>query len=98
MSSDDAHAWLRVAAGEVSHLPRDILADACGEARKVCTHHGQIIPAILKEGEERLKLRRKIIRPEPLPPERQIEHHPWRPTADELAAIKAKATKSLRAK
>lgn len=97
MSGEDAHAWLRVAAGEVAHLPRDILAAACGEARKVCTHHGQIIPAIIKEGDERLNTRRKIVQPMPIPPERHLEHQRWSPTRDELEALKAATTKGLRA-
>ena len=97
MSGDDARAWLTVAAGEVKHLPRDILEAACAEARKTCTHHGQIIPAILKEGEERLRNRRKIVRADPLPPERQIEQHRWAPTREELEAIRAEAVKNLRA-
>lgn len=47
MSDDAAHEWLTVAATELAHMGPATLAAACREARKTCTHHGQIVPAIL---------------------------------------------------
>ena len=49
MGNEDAQAWLRVAAGELAHLPPDMLAKGCATARQTCTHHGQIVPTILKD-------------------------------------------------
>jgi hypothetical protein len=88
MSDENASTWLRIAAGEVRDLPRDLLVDGCAHARKTCTHHGQIVPAILKETEERLATRRKLASPvekfETLP-----APAPWKPTPEELAELKA---------
>lgn len=47
MSEDAATEWLAVAAGEVANMRPTVLKAACAEARKTCTHHGQIIPTIL---------------------------------------------------
>lgn len=96
MSAQDADAWLTVATGEVLHLPGDILEIACAAARRTCTHHGQIVPAILKEGEELLAMRR--VRLQPIPAERHLPAPaPWRPSEDELAALKADIANRLRA-
>lgn len=57
MGQAEAEEWLAVAATTLD-LPEDVLADAALEARKTCTHHGQIVPAILKESEERMRWRR----------------------------------------
>lgn len=63
MAQADADEWLRVAARELSYLPGDLLADGAAHARRTCTHHGQIVPAIIKETDERLAARRKATRP-----------------------------------
>lgn len=97
MSAEDADAWLITAAREVSYLPCDILAEACREVRRTATHHGQIVPGIIREGEERYQNRRKIVGPRPLPPEQQIEYHRWAPTREELEALKAQAASNLKA-
>lgn len=97
MSAEDADAWLITAAREVSYLPCDILAEACREVRRTATHHGQIVPGIIREGEERYQNRRKIVVPRPLPPEQQIEYHRWAPTREELEALKAQAASNLKA-
>lgn len=90
MSGDDAHAWLIVAAGEVSHLPRDILEAACAAARRTCTHHGQIVPAILKDSTDWLNSRRVWARPVKIAPGRCLPApDPWQPTREELDALKA---------
>jgi hypothetical protein len=47
MSDDAATEWLAVAASEVLNMEPSLFFDACAEARKSCTHHGQIIPAVL---------------------------------------------------
>ena len=59
MSDDQAEEWLVIAARAVCHLPLDILKYACGEAQGVATHHGQIVPAILKAGNTRFDERRR---------------------------------------
>lgn len=96
MSGEDTQAWLRVAAGEVRHLPPDLLAEGCAAARRSCTHHGQIVPTILKETDERMASRRKLAAP--VPKERRLAApEPWQPTAEELAELKRKATANLSA-
>lgn len=100
MSGEDAQAWLRVAASELAHLPSEMLARGCATARKTCTHHGQIVPAILKdvgewydtvaEGARRANRRSEAVAAIAAP-ER------WTPTQDELAQIKADVAKALRA-
>ena len=100
MSGEDAQAWLRVAAGELAHLPSDMLAKGCATARKTCTHHGQIVPAILKDVGEwydtvaegaRIASRRSEAVAALAEPER------WTPSIDELAQIRADVAKALRA-
>ena len=97
MSAEDTQAWLRVAAGELSHLPPDMLERGCKTARKTCTHHGQIVPAILKdvgpwyadvEAGARIAERKAAAQTNPV--DRLPEPEPWAPTFDELEAIKAK--------
>lgn len=100
MSSEDAQAWLRVAAGELSHLPSDMLAKGCATARKTCTHHGQIVPTVLKdvgewydtvaEGARRASRRSEAAAALPEP-------EAWRPTLAELEKVKADIAKALRA-
>lgn len=101
MSQEDTDAWLITAAREVAYLPADILADACAATRRVATHHAQIVPGVIREGDERMAMRRTFIRMrdrnKPAPVERQIEHHKWEPTREELEALKASAVKNLKA-
>ena len=47
MDKQTATEWLTVAANEVQGIPLPVLRQAAAEARKTCTHHGQIVPAIL---------------------------------------------------
>ena len=96
MSGEDAHAWLTVATGEVAHLPRDILEAACAAARRTCTHHGQIVPTILKEGEELLSLRRTRLGVDVIPRDRHLPAPDrWKPSAEEIELIKADAAAGL---
>lgn len=97
MGQAEAEEWLAVAATTVS-LPEDVLADAAMEARKTCTHHGQIVPAILRESEERMNWRRKA-RPREEEPVALPAPLAEPPTADdlrELATIIDKAASAFR--
>lgn len=51
MNDDMATEWLAVAANEVlgfaEQRPEQFMS-ACGRVRRECTHHGQIVPNILK--------------------------------------------------
>ena len=47
MSDDAATEWLTIAATELKDLPAGVLERAAKQARQKCSHHGQIIPAIL---------------------------------------------------
>jgi hypothetical protein len=98
MSDADVGDWLRVAAREVGHLPPELLAEGCAAARRTCTHHSQIVPAIIRETEQRLAIWRKIagpiVRDDILDVQERIA---WQPTLDEIEAIKRQAAENLRA-
>ena len=47
MSDDMASEWMIVAAGAVADMRPTVFAEGCKEALQNCTHHGQIVPAIL---------------------------------------------------
>lgn len=103
MAQGDADEWLRVAARELAHLPRNMLDYGCAVARKTCTHHGQIVPTVIKtvgewyeavQGSLRYA-ERQARRNEPKPADPfQID---WKPSLDELAQIKADVANALRA-
>lgn len=97
MTDEQAEEWLMVAAKEIAHIPADILADACAKARRKNTHHGQIVPTLIAESEERIAYRRTIHAPR-IPPERRIEEQRWKPDKNELAEIHAQVAESLKAK
>lgn len=88
MSDDAAGEWLTVAASDLAHYPADILADACKAARRECTYHGQIVPFVVKDADERMRHRRVIVGEPRIPVERRIERERWVPEAGELEAIK----------
>ncbi|MXO67775.1 hypothetical protein GRI72_02870 [Altererythrobacter marinus] len=52
MTDDAAAEWLAVAANELEGYRAGILRIGLGEARKTCTHHGQIVPTVIKAMEE----------------------------------------------
>lgn len=81
MQQADADTWLRVAAGEVAHLPFELLDEACRVARRTCTHHAQIVPCIIRESAERLATLQSLAAP-------MVRHEPALPAPDvELPAI-----------
>lgn len=104
LSDDNARDWLRVAAGEVSRIDLDLLTEACAEARQHCTHHGQIVPRIIKATTERMEAREAAWRRE-----RELREWdeartrprlpapaPWQPTAEEIEQIKREAADRLK--
>ena len=99
MGQREADDWLRVAVGEVSYFPTDILSDACRDARRTATHHAQIIPAIIKYADERLAIRRKAATAlhEIVPAPHRITQDQWAPTQSEIDAIKAYSANALSA-
>lgn len=72
MSADEAEDWLAVAAQSLQHLPQRILSLACVEARRTCTHHAQIVPAIIAAAEPELERERRISEYGYVPVARQI--------------------------
>lgn len=52
MTDDAAAEWLAVAASELAGYRAGLLKIGMAAARKTCTHHGQIIPAIIREMED----------------------------------------------
>jgi hypothetical protein len=98
MGAEDTQAWLKVAARELADMPSDLLDEGCQEARRTCTHHGQIVPCIIRVTAERLADRKRLAAPRQAEPVELLAHEPWRPSADELEAIKQQAAASLRAR
>jgi hypothetical protein len=49
MSAADVEDWLSVAIDTLAHLPLHIFESGARTARGRCTHHSQIVPAILDE-------------------------------------------------
>lgn len=98
MSAEDTQAWLRVAARELSDLPPDLLASGCAEARRTCTHHGQIVPTIIKATSEMMALRRDMARRAERKPAlpKPGEGARWTPLPGELEAIKREVAEKLR--
>jgi hypothetical protein len=60
MGETETVEWLNVAAGTVSHYPPDVLDHATAEARRTCTHHSQIVPAIIEAADERMAHHRRM--------------------------------------
>lgn len=99
MSNNDATAWLHVAIAELGDLPRDVLAEACSTARRTCTRHGQIVPAIVREAAAIEARRRAAASAQRLARSREAQPQtalpglgrgePWRPSPAELEAVKA---------
>lgn len=85
-----------MAASELRDLPEDVIARAASEARKTCTHHGQIVPAIIKESAQSMQWR-KVAAQARAPIERRIEEARWQPEPGELEEIKRQAAASLKA-
>lgn len=86
-----------MAATAVAELPSDILNACASKARTSCTHHGQIVPAILAESRDWLEMRRRTVAPATIPVDRRIEQEEWSPDAAEIEAIKREVANSLRA-
>jgi hypothetical protein len=72
MTEEARRDWLAVAWGTLRHLPADLLAAGCAEARKVADHPSKIVPIIVAYAEPRLDSRKRFEREYPsqvcLPP------------------------------
>lgn len=55
MGDDMASDWLAAALAECLHMTDAGFAAGCAAARRDCTHHGKIIPTVLRVGQERDK-------------------------------------------
>lgn len=62
MSGREAEDWLSAAASTLEHLPLDLLDAACAEARRTCTHHSQIVPAIVAASRPTIEARQRTER------------------------------------
>jgi hypothetical protein len=92
MADGDVRDWLSVAVGAVVHLPAAILDRASLEARRTCTHHSQIVPAIIREAEELIERQRRLDRPVVVVPEaRRLP--PPKLTEEELQYLPAQLRK-----
>lgn len=52
MSEEAAAEWLAVAATELAGYSRRLVTSSLAEARRRCTHHGQIVPFVINDMEE----------------------------------------------
>ncbi len=57
MTEEARREWLLVAWETLKHLPSDILASGCRKARQICDHPSKIVPAIIAETDEWMRLR-----------------------------------------
>lgn len=65
MTEEARREWLSVAWQTLKHLPSDLLAAGCIEARKTADHPSKIVPAIIEYAEPRLQNRKRISRDYP---------------------------------
>ena len=65
MTEEARREWLLVAWETLKHLPPDILHRGCEVARATCDHPSKIVPAIIAETADWMKLRRGIAEPVP---------------------------------
>ena len=62
MTEEARREWLSVAWQTLKHLPSDLLAAGCLQARKTADHPSKIVPAIVAYAEPRLSSRKRIER------------------------------------
>lgn len=55
MTEGETMDWLAVAADVLSHIPPHIMERGARSARQRCTHHSQIVPAIIADTREALE-------------------------------------------
>lgn len=61
MTEENRRDWLGVAWRTLEHLPSDLLAIGCAEARKSCDHPAKIVPTILAATERQMRWRRNAV-------------------------------------
>lgn len=88
MTEEARREWLSVAWQTLRHLPGDLLAAGCDEARKTADHPSKIVPAIIAYAEPRLENRRRVRNDYPLGPLPALERpDPNYCTPEEAAKI-----------
>lgn len=58
MTEEARREWLAVAWATLKHLPADLLASGCEEARRKADHPAKIVPIIIASTSDRLRSRR----------------------------------------
>ncbi len=91
MSEDAAAEWLAVAAGELAGYSRTSLEAGMSDARQRCTHHGQIVPHVIKymEASNTWRLGKPLERHLP------SQNRPRELPAPETSALIGQATRAL---
>ncbi len=97
MTEEARREWLAVAWATLKHLPPDLLAQGCAEARKTADHPSKIVPTITTYAEPRLRDRSRFEREYPSqvclppPPKHVMERdrakfgpNDWRELSDHL--------------
>jgi hypothetical protein len=59
MSEENRRDWFVAAWDALKHLPADLLQQGCAKARQTCDHPAKIVPAIIEETREQLRMRRE---------------------------------------
>lgn len=73
MTEEARGEWLRVAWETLKHLPADLLSMGCRKARETADHPSKIVPIILAETAELMRLRREAGRDAAhIPPSHQL--------------------------
>lgn len=76
MADAEIEDWLGAAGEAVGQVPIHILDRACLEARRTCTHHSQIVPAVVREADRLRAEERSLAEARGpvrlVPPERQL--------------------------
>lgn len=61
MTEEAKRDWLKVAWAELKHLPADVLAAGCSEARKTVDHPAKIVPAIIEATAQAMRWRKGAV-------------------------------------
>lgn len=62
MTEEARRDWLLVAWETLGHLPADLLASGCREARKSCDHPSKLVPAIIEATKQGMAWRKESVR------------------------------------
>jgi len=103
MQEAERTAWYKAAIMTISDIPLQILRRACEQARRTCDHPAKIVPFICNFEPDAIRwvkdeLRYAKARVDNFHAPRIAKHEPEYMTPEDLAALKAELTQSLKTK